>query len=167
MNFKKTLAAVMAIAMLAGCSGSGSAAGSSASSAGSESGPVQNEKLSKQYQNLALRQALSMSIDRNQIAELVLKDGSIAAEGFIPKDFAYGPDGKDYRETVGNLLEYNPDKAKELIEQAKKELGEDDITIELLYETDSEAPGKVCAAIPQMWQDTLGINVVLVSKTKK
>ena len=168
MNLKKTLAAVLTLAMLAGCSGGTSAASTPASSAGSESsGPVINEELSKQYKNLDLRLALSMSIDRDQIANLVLKDGSIAAEGFIPKDFAYGPDGKDYRETVGNLLEYNPDKAKELIEKAKKDLGVDNISISLLYETDSEAPGKVCAAIQQMWQDTLGINVTLVSKTKK
>lgn len=168
MNLRKTLAAALALAMLAGCSGGTSAASTPASSAGSEaSEPKINEELSKQYQNLNLRKALSLSINRQEIADLVLKDGSIAAEGFIPKDFAYGPDGKDYRETAGNLIEYNPEKAKELVEEAKKELGVDNISIELLYETDSEAPGKVCAAIQQMWQDTLGINVTLVSKTKK
>ena len=172
MNFKKTLAIGLAALLLAGCSGSGSPASSAApagSSAGSEQEPAAEPSadLSAQYQNLNFRLALSYAIDRQQIADLVLKDGSIAAEGFIPKDFAYGPDGKDYRETVGNLLSYDVDKAKECLEKAKEELGTDSFTVSLLYETDSEAPGKVCAAIQQMWQDNLGITVNLVSKTKK
>ena len=164
MNYRKTLAAALALAMLAGCSGGTSAASAPASSAAE---PASTVDVSAQYKNLNFRKALSLSIDRNQIADLVLKDGSIAAEGFIPKDFAYGPDGKDYRETAGNLIEYDVAKAKELLEEAKKELGVDNFSVELLYETDSEAPGKVCAAIQQMWQDNLGINVTLVSKTKK
>ncbi len=167
MKYKKLLAAALALAMLAGCSGGSSEPAAPEGGEGETAETKINEELSKQYQNLNLRKALSMSINRQEIADLVLKDGSIAAEGFIPKDFAYGPDGKDYRETVGNLIEYNPEEAKKLIEEAKKELGVDNISIELLYETDSEAPGKVCAAIQQMWQDNLGINVTLVSKTKK
>ena len=118
--------------------------------------------------NLNFRKALSMSIDREKIANEVLKDGSIAAEGFIPKEFAYGPDGKDYRETAGNILTEDLDAAKEALAKAKEELGVDSISFDLLYETDSEAPGKVCTVLKQMWEENLeGITVNLVSKTKK
>ncbi len=176
MSFKKPLALALALALLAGCSGgsgsasAGSASAPASSAAGSEEAAApttQNEELSKQYSNLNFRLALSYAIDRQQIADLVLKDGSVPAEGFVPKEFAYGPDGKDYRETAGNLLAYDPDKAVEYLNKAKEELGVDNFSVSLLYETDSEAPGKVSAAIQEMWQNVLGINVTLVSKTKK
>ena len=68
MNLRKTLAAALALAMLAGCSGGTSAASTPASSAGSEaSEPKINEELSKQYQNLNLRKALSLSINRQMV----------------------------------------------------------------------------------------------------
>lgn len=118
------------------------------------------------FQNFNLRKALSLAIDRDQIAKNVLKDGSVAAEGFIPKDFAFGPDGKDYRETVGNLLSFDPAAAAEAYNAAKSELG-GDVTVELLYE-DSEASKQVAENIQFMWQTNLpGITVNLLSKTKK
>ncbi len=168
MNFKKALTAGLAIAMLAGCSG-GSANTDDSSSAPETAAPETSsaEQLSAQYSNLNFRLALSYAIDRDQIANLVLKDGSVGLEGFIPREFAYGPDGKDYRDTAGNLLSYDPDKAVECLNKAKDELGVDNFTVSILYETDSEAPGKVSAAIQEMWTNTLGINVNLVSKTKK
>ena len=117
--------------------------------------------------NANLRKALTMSIDRNLIANDVLKNGSVAAEGFIPKEFAYGPDGKDFRETVGNVLVEDVEQAKAALEEAKKELGTDTISLELLYETDSEFPEKVCVNLQSMWKENLGIEVTLVPKTKK
>ena len=177
MSFKKPLALALALALLAGCSGGtngGSAASAPASSAAASAGSEEaaapttvNEALSAQYKNLNFRLALSYAIDRDQIADLVLKNGSVPAEGFVPKEFAYGPDGKDFRETAGNLLSYDPAKAVECLNKAKEELGVDNFTVSLLYETDSEMPGKVSAAIQEMWQNTLGITVNLVSKTKK
>ena len=119
------------------------------------------------FNNLNLRKALTLSIDRDVIADNVLKDGSIAAEGFIPLHFAYGPDGTDFRETAGDLLPYDPDAAKEFLEKAKEELGTDNIAFELLYETDSEAPEKVCINLQAMWKENLGIDVTLVPKSKK
>ena len=83
------------------------------------------------YQNFNLRKALGLSIDREAIANDVLKDGSVALEGFIPKEFAYGPDGKDYRETAGNLIVENVEEAQAAYEKAKEAL-EDRFHKELL-----------------------------------
>lgn len=117
-------------------------------------------------QNLNLRKAISLAIDRDAIGESVLKDGSIGAKGYIPEQFAYGPDGTDYRETVGTLTKFDPKAASEAYEAAKKELG-GDATIELLFE-DSEASKAVAENIQQMLQTNLpGITVNLNSKTKK
>ena len=118
--------------------------------------------------NLDLRKAISYAIDRTSIAEDVLKDGSVAAEGFIPKQFAYGPDGKDYRETAGNLLNATaePDKAAEYYKKAVAAEG-GDITIELLYE-DSEASKDVAENIQQMLQTNCpGLTVEMNCKPKK
>ena len=118
------------------------------------------------YQNFNLRKALGLSIDREAIANDVLKDGSVALEGFIPKEFAYGPDGTEYRKGVGNLLSYDVAAAAAAYEEAKKELG-GDVTVELLYE-DSEASKAVAENIQNMWVKNLpGITVNLASKTKK
>jgi oligopeptide transport system substrate-binding protein len=121
-----------------------------------------NEKL----QNKDLREAISLAIDRESIATDVLKDGSIAAEGFIPKEFAYGSDGTDFRDTAGTLLKTDTDAAAKAYEKAKAALG-GDVTLDLLFE-DSEASKAVAENIQQQLQDALpGITVTLNSKPKK
>ncbi|MBQ2688649.1 MAG: peptide ABC transporter substrate-binding protein, partial [Solobacterium sp.] len=119
------------------------------------------------FDNLNFRKALTLSIDRDVIANDVLKDGSVAAVGFIPMEFAFGPDGTDYRETAGDLLTFDVEAAQAALEEAKKELGVDNFSITLLYETDSEAPGKVAINLQSMWKENLGIEVTLLPKTKK
>lgn len=116
--------------------------------------------------NKNLRMAISYGIDREQIAVNVLKDGSVAAEGFIPREFAYDTNGKDYRETAGKIVSYDPEKAKEYYEKAKAELG-GDVTFDLLFE-DSEASKAVAENIQQMLQTNCpGLTVTLNSKPKK
>lgn len=115
-----------------------------------------------------LRKAISLAIDRNSLAEDVLKDGSIAAKGFIPEQFAYGPDGKDYRETAGDLIDTDAkaDEAASEYEKAKAALG-GDVTIELLYE-DSEACKAVAENLQQQLQTALpGLTVTMNCKPKK
>lgn len=119
------------------------------------------------FDNLNFRKALTLSIDRDVIANDVLKDGSVAAVGFIPMEFAFGPDGTDYRDTAGDLLTFDVEAAQAALEEAKKELGVDNFSITLLYETDSEAPGKVAINLQSMWKENLGIEVTLLPKTKK
>ncbi|MBR0477950.1 MAG: peptide ABC transporter substrate-binding protein [Solobacterium sp.] len=119
------------------------------------------------FDNLNFRKALTLSIDRDVIANDVLKDGSVAAVGFIPMEFAFGPDGTDYRDTAGDLLTFDVEAAQAALEEAKKELGVDNFSVTLLYETDSEAPGKVAINLQSMWKENLGIEVTLLPKTKK
>ncbi len=120
-----------------------------------------NEKLA----NKDLREAVSKAIDRDSIAKDVLKDGSVAAEGFIPKEFAYF-NGEDYRETVGNLLTEDVKEAQAAYEKAKAALG-GDVTLELLFE-DSEACKAVAENLQSQLQTNLpGLTIELNSKPKK
>ena len=118
-----------------------------------------------QFANLNLRKAMSLAIDRDTIAANVLKDGSIGADGLIPKDLATGPSGEDFREENGKLTEYNLDQAKEYYAKALEELGTDTVSFELLYE-DSEA-SKAVAEYIQSNLKAIGMDVTLNSKPKK
>ncbi|WP_242143399.1 MULTISPECIES: peptide ABC transporter substrate-binding protein [unclassified Bacillus cereus group] len=90
------------------------------------------------FTNKDLRLAIAMAYDKKGLANVILNDGSKPADYFVPKEFAKSPDGKDFRKENGNLLKTDVKKAKEHWEKAKKELGKDAITVELLnYDTES------------------------------
>ena len=116
--------------------------------------------------NKDLRQAISYAIDREKMAELVLKDGSIAAQGLIPVALAKDKDGVDFRESNGPQVEYDPAAALEYFSSAQAALG-DEISVELLYE-DTEAGKAVAEYIQNNLETNLpGMVVTLNSKPKK
>ncbi|MDM5189238.1 peptide ABC transporter substrate-binding protein [Bacillus sp. DX4.1] len=83
-----------------------------------------------------LREAIALSIDKKALANVILNDGSKPADFLVPKGLATGPDGKDFQETFKNGLKPDAKKAAAAWEAAKKELGKDQVTIELLnYDT--------------------------------
>jgi len=83
--------------------------------------------------NVKVRQAILQAIDKEAFAENILGDGSTALNGFVPSNFAKDPEtDQDFREENGDLLPYDLTAAQELWAQAKEELGQDEITLELL-----------------------------------
>lgn len=92
-------------------------------------------------ENVNLRKAIGLSIDKDALVNNVLKDGSEVADFIIPKGLANGPDGKDFRESVGKDVKYlatDKEKAKEYYEKAKKELGKDTFEFSVMVgETDT------------------------------
>ncbi|AIW84026.1 peptide ABC transporter substrate-binding protein [Bacillus mycoides] len=83
-----------------------------------------------------LREAIALSIDKKNLANVILNDGSKGADYLVPNGLAAGPDGKDFQETFKNGLKQDTKKAAAAWEEAKKELGKDQVTIELLnYDT--------------------------------
>jgi oligopeptide transport system substrate-binding protein len=94
------------------------------------------------FKNVKVRQALSMALDREGLVNVLLNDGSMAAHYLVPKDFTFGPDGKDFRASApkGYLLGTKDD-AKKLWDEAKKELGIDKLELEYMT-TDSDKAAK-------------------------
>jgi len=99
-----------------------------------------------------VRQALAMAIDSKQITEQVTKGGEVPAYTFTP------PDTLGY--SAKPAFEFNPDKAKQLLADAGYPNGEGFPVTELLYNT-SEGHRKIAVAIQQMWNQYLGVNIVL------
>ncbi len=116
----------------------------------------------KPFNNVKVRKAFSMSIDRKVIVENVRGMGDTIAEGVVPfgvKD----KDGKDFRELYGNLIKEDSKEAKKLFEEGLREEG---ITLEefnsknfvLLYNT-NDTHKKVTQALQEMWKTNLGAEI--------
>ncbi|HDR7515664.1 peptide ABC transporter substrate-binding protein [Bacillus mobilis] len=86
-----------------------------------------------------LREAIALSVDKKGLANVILNNGSKATDQLVPKGLATGPDGKDFQDTFKNGLKYDPKKGAAAWEAAKKELGKDQVTIELLSYDDGTA----------------------------
>ncbi|MDR2587513.1 MAG: peptide ABC transporter substrate-binding protein, partial [Coriobacteriales bacterium] len=48
-----------------------------------------------------LRQALGLAIDKDYLVESILNDGSVAAAGFVPRNYAFDSQGTDFRDVAG------------------------------------------------------------------
>ena len=117
--------------------------------------------------NLNVRKAISLAINREDLCENVLKDGSQVAGGFIPSGLATSPDGVDFRKDSGNFTSYDKKKAQESLDEGLKELGKSEITLRVTYGTD-ESPMDVFATYLQNALSKLdGIKVEMVATTKQ
>ncbi|MGN7895188.1 peptide ABC transporter substrate-binding protein [Bacillus sp. 22475] len=82
--------------------------------------------------NKNARLAISHAMNKKAFVDTVLNNGSLPAVGFIPADFAKGPDGKYFRKENGALVKDDVKTAKVNWKKAKQELGKEQVTLELL-----------------------------------
>ncbi len=122
---------------------------------------------SDKFDNPNLLNAVALSINREQVANNVLKDGAIPAYFFVPRQLAMDKNGKDFRDSCGDFYKGSKEDAKKYWEQAKAELGKDAFEWELLFE-DSEQSKKVAEFIKSEVESNLdGMTVNLKSQPKK
>ena len=113
------------------------------------------------FANEKVRLAFSLAYEKTGITEEILNDGSIPANGLVPKGFVTGPDGDDFREKNGDLNTFDADKAKQLWAEAKKELGKDSIKVEMLNFNDAANP-KIGEYIKEQLESNLeGLEVII------
>lgn len=119
-----------------------------------------------EFNNTKLRQAMFLAIDRKGATDIILNNGSLPANYIVPKNFATGPDGTDFHEPGGIAdVEAYPntdkEKAKELWEEAKKELGIDSLDIEMMT-TDGEIAIELAEYMVNQLTTTLdGLNITI------
>ena len=114
-----------------------------------------------------VREALSYAINRKDLCEKVLKDGSRAATGMVPSQLSKSPAGKDFRDDAGVLVGYDVKKAQEYLDAAKKELGTDTITVDLLYGTDESPMDTMAEYLQGSFTKLKGLKVNMVATVKK
>ncbi|WP_366924560.1 peptide ABC transporter substrate-binding protein [Metallumcola ferriviriculae] len=116
----------------------------------------------KPFDDVRVRKALTMAIDREAIVENIAKAGQIPAFAYVPFGLDDADKSKDFREEGGNdYFAENLEKAQELLAEAGYPNGEGFPEFEILN-TDRELYLNIAQAIQEMWKQNLGIEGVKV-----
>ncbi|MCK8061232.1 MULTISPECIES: ABC transporter substrate-binding protein [unclassified Fusibacter] len=112
--------------------------------------------------NVNARKAIALAFDKTYIADVILNNGSTAADYFVPKSLATDEDGVDFRAKYPDgFLKHDPDLAAAYWQTAKDELGFDQVEIEFLT-YDTEMSKKISEFIQGQLNENLeGLSVVL------
>lgn len=110
------------------------------------------------FDDVRIRKALAMSVDRDLLVDTIL-DGIVdPAYGIVPPGtLGYNPP---------KLFDYDPEAARALLAEAGYPNGEGFPAFDILYNT-SEDHRKIAVAIQQMWAQNLGVGVNLVNQEWK
>ncbi len=108
--------------------------------------------------DVRVRQALSMAIDREQLNNTVLHGVNVPAYSITPPDtLGYHPP---------KVFHHDVERAQQLLAAAGYPGGANWPGLELTYNT-SESHRKITVALQQMWKDTLNIEVTLTNQEWK
>lgn len=115
------------------------------------------------FDDIRVRKALTMAIDRQKIVDKVTQGGQLPAFAFVPPGIPE-PNGNDFREKGRDYFEENLETAKDLLAAAGYPNGEGFPAFSILYNT-SEDHKLIAEAIQEMWKQNLGItNVTLTNE---
>ena len=123
------------------------------------------------FDDVRVREAFSLVIDRNYIVENVTKTGQKPATAFVPSGISDAPGTKDdFRAVGGDYMDVSAEKYQESCERARQLLaeagypnGEGFPIVEYLYNT-SDNHRLIGEALQNMWQTELGVTVNLVNQ---
>lgn len=110
--------------------------------------------------NLALRQALSMAIDREDLVTTVTRRGEQAAYGWVR------PGISNYEPMSFGYASLTQDERNQIARRLYKEAGyseENPLKIELRYNT-SSFHRNLAVAVQSMWKDALGVETTLINE---
>lgn len=116
----------------------------------------------KPFNNVKIRKALSMAINRQELVEDVAQGGQKPAYGIVPPGIPETEDGsRDFQAFSGSLFQEDVEEAKRLLAQGLKEEKLTKLpTFTLLYNT-STIHKIIAEAIQEMWRKNLGIECKL------
>ncbi|AIW85781.1 peptide ABC transporter substrate-binding protein [Bacillus mycoides] len=96
-----------------------------------------NEK-NKALANKKVRQSISLALNKDDFVAHFINNGAKPASGLVPAGHINEETGKDFRKENGDLSPYDLQNAKKIWEEAKKELGVEQIKLEFLtFEQDN------------------------------
>jgi oligopeptide transport system substrate-binding protein len=127
-----------------------------------------NQTKSEALANKNIRAALSRAFDKEALVGEILNNGSIAANGLVPKDFTPMPEtGEDFRKVSGDLVTYDLEKAKEFWAKGLEELGTDSVELEFLADDDKTTKNLVEYVANQLSTNLEGLKINIKQIPKK
>jgi len=116
--------------------------------------------------NVKVREALSLALDRDYIVEKVAKGGQIPADSFVATGLTDADGKTEFHENAKKWYDAkdykgNVEKAKKLLKEAGYENGKGLPSIELMCNPGHEP---IMEAVQNMWKENLGLNVTISSQ---
>lgn len=116
--------------------------------------------------NVKVREALSLALDRDYIVEKVAKGGQIPADSFVTTGLTDADGKTEFHENAKKWYDAkdykgNVEKAKKLLKEAGYENGKGLPSIELMCNPGHEP---IMEAVQNMWKENLGVNVTISSQ---
>jgi oligopeptide transport system substrate-binding protein len=119
------------------------------------------------FDDVRVRKAFSLAIDRNYIVNAITQSGEKPADAFVPYGVADAAPGSDFRTTGGPYYsvaasdyEKNCDEARKLLADAGYPGGENFPVVEYIYNT-NDRHRAIGEGLQNMWKSVLGVNVTL------
>ncbi|USK98735.1 peptide ABC transporter substrate-binding protein [Bacillus tropicus] len=88
--------------------------------------------------NKKVRQSISLALNKEELVAHFINNGAKPASGLVPAGHINEETSKDFRKESGNLSSYDLQNAKKIWDEAKKELGVEQVKLEFLtFEQDN------------------------------
>ncbi|WP_347301648.1 peptide ABC transporter substrate-binding protein [Dolosigranulum savutiense] len=84
--------------------------------------------------------AMFYAIDREELTENILADGSLPVTGYVPYELDKNVDDVDFREEAGQYYNFDADKAQEELDAAFKELDIESAELTMVVSEDGQDP---------------------------
>lgn len=82
--------------------------------------------------NVNIREAVSKAINKQDLVDVVLANGSVPAHYLVPAGFTFDEDANDFREVNGDMSTFNVEEAQAAWQKGLDELGVTELTLEIL-----------------------------------
>ncbi len=116
----------------------------------------------KPFDDVRVRKALTLAIDRKAICEEVTQGGELPAFAFVPPGVPDVKEGSDFRKEGGDFYKEDVEEAKRLLAEAGYPDGKGFPSFEILYNT-HDMHKIIAEAIMEMWKTNLGITGVTLT----
>ncbi|RKP55098.1 peptide ABC transporter substrate-binding protein [Cohnella endophytica] len=111
------------------------------------------------FANVKVRKAMSMAIDREGLVNVVLKNGSVPATGYVPNGNSDG-NGQEFRKSAGDTeVAFDAAQAKTLLAEGLKEVGIASLPKLTVMGDDTETGKKLLEFLVSQWKTNLGVDV--------
>ena len=118
------------------------------------------------FQNQKIRQAFAQAVNQADMVNYVIKQGRLPAYGFVAPGFT-APDGKDFRETSGNLVVTDAARAKDLLKEGMQEESYTQLPEVTLVYINNPTDKRIAETLQNMYKENLGVDIKLQSMESK